>query len=400
MTVLSPADPHEMALATAVLAAAALVGRSLLLLGAVDLGLEPRGALTFALSLPDRDYSPPERSAEFARRLEERLAALPHVRSAGAIFGMPFTGFGYAISARALDGRTLEAADADRLTLAVRVATPGYLGATGMRLVAGRNFTGADRAGAPAVVLVNQSAARLLFGGADALGHRIEMGTRLGIAKDWPRLGGEVVGVVADVPANGPAAPAPPTVYAAHAQYPVGFLAFAVRTDGDASALARAIPSRVAELDPNLPVFRIRTLEQLARDSFARQRLTAAVVSVFGLGATLLAGVGIFSLLAYAVASRRRELGVRLALGARPARLAVEVSRGPALLALVGVALGLGAALAAGAFLRGLLFGVAPNDPATLALVAVAATGVALAAVLGPTVRAARLDPSTVLRED
>jgi predicted permease len=388
----------QLALATALLVGAGLLGRTLGELVRVDLGLQPRGALTFAISLPAVRYDTPERRAQFVEQALNRLGAIPGVEAAGAAFGMPLTGWRYTISAYELDGQILPEEDQDRLSVQVRVVTPEFFRAVGIAVQQGRVIGPADRHGSPPVVVLNRSAARLLFPGKEPLGRRFTIGTRLGQGRE--RVGGEVVGVISDVKEYGPALPARPTIYVAHAQWPVDYLGVALRTGGEPARLAEAARRAVAELDPDLPVFRVRTLEQLAADAVAQPRLYATLFALFAAVAVALAALGVYGVLAHGVASRTREIGVRVALGAGRGEVVGMVMRQGALLAGAGVALGLAGARASAGVMARLLFGVGPADAVTFATVPAGLLAVALLACYLPARRAAAVDPMVALRAE
>jgi predicted permease len=388
----------ELALALVLLAGAGLLIRSFVHLSRVDLGIRTEGVLTFAVSLPDATYGARERRAAFVDQLLDRLSALPGAESAGATFGMPLTGFGYVISVSELDGRRLESSESDDLSLQVRAVTPDYFPTMGMELVRGRGVASGDRSGTPPVVVVNQTAARLLWPGADPLGRRVIIGTRLGLGGE--RAGGEVVGVIADVRENGPAAAPRPTMYLSLAQWPLGYLGVAVRTSGEPASLATPIRQAVAALDPDIPIFQVRTLEDLAANAVAQPRLYASVLGLFAFAATLLAVVGVYGVVTRALQQRLREVGIRMALGARPLEVQRLLVRQGLVPVWLGVGIGLVGARALTRLLTRLLFQVGSADPATLAGAAALLVMVAALATYLPAWRATSLDPMAVLRQE
>lgn len=388
----------ETALAVVLLVGAGLLMRSFLALAAVDLGFTPARVQTFSLSLPEARYATPEARATFVDTLLSRIDAWPHVEAAGAVFGLPLTNFGYVISMSTLDGRRLDDQEQDERSLQVRVATPGYFRAMGIPVRRGRLFDGSDRRGAPAVVIVNETAAGRLWPGDDALGHAFTLGTRLG--QGGPPVGGSVVGVVGDVRDGGPASTVRPTVYVPHGQFPTSFLTVTVKAAGEPGGLVEPLGQLLADLDPALPMFRVRTMEQLAADAVARPRLFLTLLGVFAAAAVLLAAIGINGVLAHGVNQRTREIGLRLALGADRGRVLRMVVGQALALALAGLGLGLLLAIGLSRFLRGLLFGVEPADLPTYLAVAVALASVALLASVVPAVRAASVDPIAALRSE
>jgi hypothetical protein len=269
----------------------------------------------------------------------------------------------------------------------------------GIRVVKGRVFDARDRAGAPPAVVLSESAAERLWPGMDPLGHHVVIGTRLG--QDKTRVGGEVVGVVADVRHYGPAKGTGPTLYAAHGQSPVDFFTVVARTrEGAPSSLLDLLRTDLAALDPELPMFRVRTLEQFAADAVAQPRLYMVLLAVFAGTAVLLAGLGLYGVLAQTVGQRTREIGIRMAVGAARHEVVMLVMSQGGRLGLLGIAFGLAGAALASRSLSGLLFGVAPLDLPTYAAVAATLLAIALFASWLPARRASRVDPVRALRAD
>ena len=388
----------QTALAVLLLIGAGLLIKSFARLQRVDPGFDPRHVLTFGISLPDASYPKPEQSALFYQQLLQRLEAIPGVQSAGAVFGLPLTGFGYSISAFELDGRVLPQEDQERLSVQVRVVTPDYFSAMDIRIRQGRGIAPTDRAGAPAVIVVSEAAARALWPGQNPLGHRLTIGTRLGLGGD--RVGGEVVGVIGDLKDRGLGRPARPTIFAAHAQAPTGFMGVAIRTTGDPHMLAAPARAALAATDPDVPLFRLRTMQQLVDADVAQPKAYTLLLTIFALVAITLAAVGLYGVLSQSVVQRARELGVRMALGASARDVVALVLGQGVRLAAVGVALGLVAATVATRAMRSLLFGVGAQDPMTFAVVGGGLFLVALLASLLPARRATLVDPMDALRTE
>jgi predicted permease len=388
----------ETALAVVLLVGAGLLMRSFLALAAVDLGFRAAGVQTFSVSLPQTKYPTPVSRAVLVETLLSRVSARPGVEAAGAIFGLPLTNFGYVISMSTLDGRKLSDEEQEGKSLQVRVVTPDYFRAMGIPIRRGRSIAATDGLGAAPAVVVNEAAAGLLWPGEDPLGHSFTLGTRL--SQGGPPVGGTVVGVVGDVRDGGPAARARPTVYASHGQFPVPTVAIAVRSRGEPDALVEPLREVLADLDSDLPMFRVRTMEQLGRDAVAQPRLFLTLLGVFASIAVLLAVVGIYGVLAHSVSQRTREIGVRLALGAERGRVMRMVVGQAMVFALAGLALGLVLAAGAGRLMQSLLFGVQPMDGVTHAAVFVGLVVAALVASVVPALRAARVDPVTALRSE
>jgi predicted permease len=277
--------------------------------------------------------------------------------------------------------------------VAVRVLTPGAMGALKFRLVRGRDFRESDTSTSPPVVLVSQSMANRFWPGQDPVGHRVELSFYPGISR-------EVVGVVGDVKLRGlDKTMAAEALYLPHPQLAWGYMSVVVRTETPPQSLTSAVTRALREVDPEQPIMEMRTMEQHLGESLAHQNFSMRLLSVFAGLALLLAAVGIYSVLAYGVRRRTREIAIRMALGAdRAAVLRLIVGQGmrPAL---IGLALGAGGALALGSVLRSLVFGVSARDPMTFVAVAVLLTAVALAACAVPALRATRVEPSEALQE-
>jgi hypothetical protein len=330
--------------------------------------------MTYRLSLPEAAYPTRESRSQFVLSLTERLEHIPGVTAVGGVFGLPLSAFSYGISGRELDGRALTQDEQARFTVQVRVVTPDLFEALGMPVRRGRAFTAADRVGSPPVIIVNEAAAALLWPGTESLGHRFTVSTRLNQGGE-ERVGGEVVGVVGDVRDRGPSRPGRPTIYVAHAQWPVDFVAFAMRTEGDPQALLGPARAAVKELDPTIPLFRVRTLEQIAR-------------------------VGVYGVMSFSVARRTRDIGVRMALGATPSGVLRLVLGEGARITATGLALGVLAAWAATRLLRAQLYGVQPTDLTTFLAVALVLSAVAVIACWLPARRATRIDPLIAIKSE
>jgi predicted lysophospholipase L1 biosynthesis ABC-type transport system permease subunit len=245
-------------------------------------------------------------------------------------------------------------------------------------------------------VVVNERAATLLWPDENPIGHQFTLGTRLG--QEGVPAGGTVVGVAGNVRDHGPMSNVPPTVYLAHAQFPVAFMTLAIRTRGEPTVVNEPMRAVLAELDPDVPMFSVRTMEQRSASAVARPRLYLMLLSLFAGTAILLAALGIYGVLMHAVAQRTREIGIRLALGARRSEVVRMVVQQAALLAFAGLTLGLSLAFGASRLIRSLLFGVEPSDAVTYGAVALGLLGIALLASYLPARRASRIDPVRALR--
>ena len=268
--------------------------------------------------------------------------------------------------------------------------TPGYFDAVDVPVLRGRGITDADGPDDEPVVVINAAAAERFFAGREPIGAQVSFwGT--------PRT---IVGVVGNERLHGLAEATPPALYAPLDQVPSPTGVLLVRTTGDPMALAGAVRAAVREQDPALALYGVEPLEETVAASIARERFTTLLLTMFAALAMVLSAIGVYGLLAFVVAQRKAELGIRLALGARPRALVGLVIGHAARLAFVGVALGIAGALAGGQLLRGLLYGVAATDARSLAIAAVAMLAVALLASLAPARRAVTGDPVQALRAD
>lgn len=380
----------QVALALALLGTAGLLARTLVNLGRERLGVTAERVVTFVVA-PERGGMSGTRAHALFDRLEATLRAQPGVTGvAAARLGLlrdSESGFNVSVEGY----RHVPGADEDAQTDWV---TPGFFRTLGASLRAGREFGPGDRAGAPGVVVVNEAFVRRFNLGAGAVGKRIALGAGDGIPLDR-----EIVGVVADVKYSRVRGPVPPVFYQpARGDTTVGRFVFYARTAGDPAALERAVPGLVRALDAGVPVEELRTLPAQARASTAIDRLVATLAGGFALLATLLAAVGLYGVLAYAVAQRTREIGVRMALGATGAAVRRLVLADVGRLFVVGSVVGLLGALAFGRAARSLLYGVGPADPVALLGAAALLAAVAWAAGAVPAARAARVAPTRALR--
>ena len=389
----------ETTVAVVLLVGAGLLARSFDRLLSVDLGMNPAGVQTFNISVPDARYAQPHQRQAFIETLVSRVESHPNVESAGAIFGRPLSNFRFGISTATRDGATLADDDQDRLTLQIRLVTPDYFKTMGIPVLKGRSFTAGDRLGSQPVAILNATGAAAVWPDQDALGHHLQIGTRFSMGGE--RAGGTVVGIVGDVHEHGPAAPVPPMLYLAHGQWPVGSVAIVAKArNGDASSLVQPMRALLQDLDPDVPMSSVRSVEQLVSAAVAQPRLYLVLIASFAGTAMLLSAIGLYGVLAYAVGQRTREIGIRLALGAKRGEVLRMVMTQAGTLAIAGVGIGLGAALLASRALRSQLFEIAPTDPVTYVIVGAGLLVVALVASWIPARRAARIDPLTALRHD
>ena len=386
----------ELALAVMLLAGAGLLMRSFVKLQAVDPGFRSDQALTFELTLPDDRYAEDGPRIQFFDQLLSRLRALPGVRSASAVLGLPLSGLDLIISFE-VSGRP-PVPPAQQPAMQVRVATPDYFDAIGIPLKRGRGFTEADRSGTPRVVLITEAAARQFFPGEEPIGKKITLGWRRGAGRE--RAGGEVIGIVGDIKDSALNEPNPPQIYMPLRQWPVSFMTVVMKTSVPPASLADAARAQVAAVDPNLPLSDVSTLADVVAQSISQQRFYLTLLTAFAAVALVLAAIGIFGVLSYAVAQRTREIGIRMALGAQGRSVITMIVRQAMILVLCGVVLGTAAALFLSETMTTMLFSITPTDPTTFVSVAGVLIGVALLAAYLPARRATRVDPIVALRTE
>jgi len=384
----------EVALAIALLAGAGLLLRSFDQLTAVDPGFQPLHVSTFAVSLSPVRYPDAARREQFASLLLSRLDRLPGVRASGISFSLPLSGGGFSLTF-AIGGRP-EATGEDEPHAQIRIATPGYFRTMGIPLLRGRGFTAEDRAGGDNVLLISAQAARRYWPNEDPIGQTLETGWH----RDGHALGGRIVGVVGDVRQFSLAARPQPEVYAPLAQWPLDELSVVVRSPAPEATMLAAARDVVHQLDSSLPVYDARPLSDLVRESIAERRFYATLLGSFATLALVLAAVGIYGVIAYSVQQRRRELGIRIALGASWSQVVAMVMRQGMALTLLGAGVGLACAGLLTRVLRGQLFGVSATDPLTFLAVPLLLIVVAAVACLVPARRAISVDPASALRAE
>jgi putative ABC transport system permease protein len=386
----------EIALTIVVTAGAALMMQSLNRLHGVDPGFNPDNVLTVQLNLPASRYQTPEAFTGFIDRLLERVHALPGVTSAASTSTLPLTGAGSTLI-WAIEGRLPDNMP-DWPNAQIRWVTPRLFETLQIGIREGRDFTAQDRnsgaqtwqAGAR-VVVVNDAFARRAFPGESAIGKRIVVGGR-----NAPPT--EIVGVVqntqeADLQENQRA-----LIYLPVLQSPNPAIRLVVKASADAAALAGPIRTEIAAIDKDLATFNVRTMDEVVGLSVARARFTSTLLAVFAIVALVLAAVGVYSVMAYFVSQRTKEVGIRIALGADNQAILKMVLRSAVLLCGVGVVLGLGGSFALTRVLRDMLFQVNPLDPIVLSGVTLMLLAVALCASLIPAHRATRVEPMTAIR--
>jgi predicted permease len=379
----------QIALSMALLVAAGLFTKSLINVARVDLGLNPERVVMFRVAPGISGYSTP-RARQLFEQMEERLAALPGVESVTSGTTPLLSGSNNNNNVR-VEGFEM-GPDTDTRSRVNRLA-PGYFKTFDIPLLAGRDFTNADVEGAPKVAIVNEAFLKKFNLGMDAVGRHI--GNR---DSTPPRLDIEIVGIAKDAKYSEVRQEMVPTYFTPYRQSPVGFMTFYVKTRNDPEAIIASVRKAVAELDANLPLDDVRTLTQQIRDNVFLDRFIGTLASVFALLATLLAAIGLYGVLGYTVSLRTREIGLRMALGAAPARVRNMVLSQVGVMLSIGGGVGLLAAVWIGSLASALLFEMKGWDPLVLASAAITLGGVALLAGYVPARRAARIDPMVALR--
>jgi predicted permease len=381
----------QVALAMMLLAGAGLMFGSFLRLQAVPTGFDASNVLTVPLDLPDSRYSDARRLA-FFERVRTRIASLPGVETVGATSTDPLRQWGFSNDVTPAD-RAAEAPAGGFMQAGWRSVTPGFFRAMGIPLLKGRVFTAADGTGGEQPVVITRGMAARLWPGEDPLGKRVYWGGTDGAPHT-------VVGVVGDIRDVQLDAEPAPIMFLPYDEVPVPGMTLVIRTSGDPSGVAGAVRRELREEDAELPLPEVGSLSQNRSEAVAEPRFRMLLLASFAGAALLLATVGIYGVMAFSVAQRTRELGLRMALGARARRVFALVLKQGMVLAGIGVIVGLAGALAVTRVLQSLLFEVSATDPFILGAVALLLGAVTLIGAYLPARRAARVDPIVALREE
>jgi predicted permease len=381
----------EVALALVLVTGAGLMLRTMSNLASVDTGVNHEQVVTAAFNLPVR-YTVEKRLIFFEQSLE-RIRAIPGVSKAAYAYSIPVQGSNWN-SIFVVEGQPLP----ERSKLPNSAWIPisdGYFDTMGMRLVSGRWFDGRDRRGSPEVVVINETFARRFFGDNDPIGARIKQG--------WPentQPWRQIIGVVNDVRLNSLQADPALQAYLPVQQVSQRSGAFVVRTAGNPGPLGRSIEAAVHEIDPNVPLFNVQTMGAIIDGSIGNERLTMVLLMGFAALALLMAAIGVFGVTAYSVSQRTHEVGIRMALGAKPSSVLAMILRQEMSVCVAGIAVGIGGALLLASLLESLLFGVTGRDTVTVSVAAVVLLLVTMLACLIPARRATRVDPMAALRPE
>lgn len=387
----------QVAVALVLLSSAALLFQSLNALRRVDPGFDPKGLLTLRVSLPESRYTGNKERAQFADEIVRRLGGLPGVRSAALTTALPVGDRDVDFSASfSIEGR-IPANPSDKFVAAVRRVSPGYFRTLGMPLVAGRGFEETDRIDAAGVVVVSQMMAQRYWPGESPVNKRIKLGD-YNSSNPWLT----VVGVVGDVRDDGLSKEIEPIWYRPYAQHEnksARYLALVVKGDVDPASLLQPVRREVRAQDGVLPVYNIATMEQILADSLAQQRVLSQVFGGLAILGLAIAAIGLYGVMSYVVHQRRQEIGIRMAMGARPGNVLSMVLHQGMLLTGLGLLLGAGVMILLRRPLSAVLFGIKATDLATMGLIALLLGLVALVANFIPARRALRVHPVTALRQ-
>lgn len=380
----------EIALALILLTGAGLLIRSFQRLSTIHPGFDPHGAVMVSTVLPPQIYDTEAKQLAFTEAVIERFKQVPGVTHAAVTHVMPFSGNNYTLGLE-FEGRDI--AQGDLPSTACYAVSPDYFRAMGIPLLRGRGFTAQDRADSTRVAIISQSLAQRFFPNEDPLGKRINM-------TNGPQRWREIVGIVGDVKGNELDGQVDPQSYEAIAQQPFENISFVVRAPSAGSGLAASLRRELATVDPTQPVARLEPLDRLVANSVASERFAMTLVTVFSLVALILAAIGIYGIMAYAVAQRSIEFGIRLALGAQPGDVLRLVIKQGGLLVGIGVTAGLVGALLTSRLIGSLLYQTSTHDPLIFVAIALLMSAVALLACWLPARRATKVDPMIALRAE
>jgi len=382
----------ELAIAVVLLVGAGLLIQSLWRLQHVNPGLQPENILTFNLSLPDVRY-PSEKQVRFYRDLMTRIRALPGVQSASAVMPLPLSGDRFGISFQ-IEGRPV--APKDEPSADMFIAETNYFRTMGIPIVKGRDFEDRDQHSSTPVVIITEQFARQYFPGEDPVGKRIHPGISTWDNEDSTMR--EIIGVAGDIRNRALSTEPRPAYYMPQSQLPFTQLIAVVKSTNDPRALTSSLTREVRAMDPELPVFSVKTMEEYISSSVAAPRFNTTLLSIFAAVALVLTIIGLYGVMSYSVAQRTNEIGIRMALGAQTRDVLGLIVKDGMKLVLLGLVLGISGALVLTRLLSSLLFGVTTRDPATFVAIAALLSFVAILACYIPAWRATRVDPLEALR--
>lgn len=380
----------QVALSLVLLIGAGLLIRSYQHIENANPGFDIHNVLSFRLSLPVAKYKGAP-VANFYKQLQERLKALPGVEAVGTSYSLPMSSVALAWGPITIEGY-VRRNSADFIMSNERFVSPGYFQALRVPLVKGRLFDERDIKGAAETVIVNENIAQRFWPNEDPVGKRLERGDK----EPWRT----VVGVVRDTKEFSVDNEPPLTIYHPHEQFPIGTMFVVARGTSDPSHLTAAITKQIQSLDAELPAFEFKTMEERLSDSLARRRFSTFLLGVFAVVALIVAAIGIYGVVAYSVTQRTQEIGIRMALGARPGKIMSMVMRQSLTFVILGIGFGLTAAFALTRVMASLLYGVSATDSQSFILPSLVLIGIALFASYFPARRASRVDPTLALRSE
>jgi predicted permease len=382
----------QFAMAVVLMAGAVLVGSSFMNLLRVDPGFSANRVITVSLFLSPLEYPEGDpKGPVLLHQIMEKIRRIPGVQSAGVVNSLPLTG-GPATDF-SIGGQPAPPPN-DEPSADIRTADSDYFRTMGIPLLAGREFSGADRADSARVIVINQTMAHRYWAGGNPIGKRVTM-------KDWgPPLTGEIVGVVGDVKPAGMDSPVGPMIYWPYDQFPQLFNSLVIRSQEDPKRLIPDLKAAVWSTDKNQPISKIQMMDDVLAESVGRARLYFSLLIWFSCVAFLIAIAGIYGMMSYFVSETQQDMGIRLAVGAQPRDLLLQVLGHGARVALIGTGVGIAAAMILTRLISSLLFGVKPTDPGAFVAVAAVLVFFALLASYIPARRAARVDPLITLRSE
>lgn len=379
----------EIALSLVLLIGAVLLVRSYQRIITAYPGFNPQQVLSFRLSVPVTKYPKPESVIDFYRRVTGKIGELPGVKAVGTSYSLPMSSVAFAWEPVTIEGYVPKTAQ-DRIITNVRIVSPGYFSAMGIPLVKGRLFDERDSRGEPETVIIDEAMARRFWPGQDPIGRRM----RRGDEDPWRTI----IGIISDAKQFSPEKEPPIAVYYPSEQINARSMFLVIRTDTDPVDMTQVIMRAIKSVDPEVPAFDLNSMEQRLYDSFARRRLAMVLLAVFALVALLLAAIGIYGVISYWVEQRTHEIGIRMAIGARPFSILGLVISQTLILVVFGITIGLIGAIGLSKVISSMLFDVSATDLFTFTIASIILGGVALLAGFIPALRAIRIDPMVSLR--
>ncbi len=383
----------EVAVSLLLLVGAGLTIRTFIALNAVDPGFDPQTTLSARVEIPEARYQTDAEQRTFYRDVVERVGALPGVQAAGGVLSLPINAGINGDLIFVIEGRPL--VPGEETHGGYQLATPGYFPALGIPVIRGRAFTTADDSDAPRVAVINQAMADLYWSHDDPIGKRVTWGD-----PDDDAVWSTIVGIVGNTRHNGLDEPPRPEIFQPYMQVSMPYMTLVVRSGMDVTSLTSVIRSTVMDIDPQQPIYEVHSMEQVLFESLGSRRFNMYLLVVFAVTAIVLAGVGLYGVLSFSVAQRSNEIGIRMALGAQAGGVITAVIKEGFWHTAVGLVIGTGAAIGMTRLMTSMIHGVSATDPMTFVGGIVLLMAIALAASWIPALRAAKVSPMEVLREE